>query len=120
MSDINYKLNDDVNNFIETIKVVKYKKHYNIINNTNKISDEYKINNTRESLWFINEDAILPYKVLILRDSSVNLMLPFLQILFKDIFLYWDHFKEIDKNLVNFYKPDYVLEIRTERFLNNF
>lgn len=55
-------------------------------------------------------------KVLILRDSSVNYLKDVLSVYFNEILLYWDHWF-FNRELVGGYKPDIILDIRTERFL---
>lgn len=34
------------------------------------------------------------------------------------MFLYWDH-GNLNKDLIKYYKPDLILEIRIERFIEN-
>jgi hypothetical protein len=46
------------------------------------------------------------------------MLVPFLSLYFKEIILYWDHWY-FNIDLINYFKPDFVFEIRTERFLNS-
>ena len=55
---------------------------------------------------------------MIFRDSSLHLLKNVLSIYFDETLLYWDHWF-FNKELVEWYKPDIILEIRTERFLEN-
>jgi hypothetical protein len=120
LNDNNYKLDIPKPASIESIKSINYTDNskIDIINLTHNIPDEFKFCEGRNSYHFINSKALIDNKILILRDSSTNLLLPYLHILFTDIFLYWDHYKPINNKLIEYYKPDYIFEIRTERFLN--
>jgi GT2 family glycosyltransferase/glycosyltransferase involved in cell wall biosynthesis len=83
-----------------------------------KIPDEFKICKTRETEYYYNPKSFTNLKVLILRDSSLKFLKDPLSIYFKEILLYWDHW-DFNQKLVEWYKPDLILEIRTERFLEN-
>ena len=55
-------------------------------------------------------------RVLILNDSSISFLKEVLSIYCKELLCYWDHWY-FNKELIEWYKPDIILEIRTERFL---
>jgi hypothetical protein len=72
----------------------------------------------RETEYYYNPDSFTDLRVLILRDSSLTYLKDSLSVYFKEMLLYWDHWI-FNKELVEWYKPDLILEIRTERFLEN-
>jgi len=120
LSDINYMLPEPRLFFEEKIKSVIYNDNnkISIIDLTNNIPNKYSKCKDRESLHYKNSKSLTELRVLILRDSSTNLLIPYLMLIFNEIFLYWDHFEPINLKLIEFYKPDIILDIRTERFLN--
>ncbi len=82
------------------------------------LPENLKINGIRETEYFKNLKGYKNLRVLIFRDSSLNLLKDTLSIYFKEILLYWDHWF-FTPELIEWYKPDIILEIRTERFLEN-
>lgn len=83
-----------------------------------KLPENFKWYGIRETEYFENPNAYKDLKVLIFRDSSLNTLKNTLSIYFKELLLYWDHWF-FTPELIDWYKPDIILEIRTERFLEN-
>ncbi len=83
-----------------------------------KIPEEFRYMSKRQSYYYVNENAILDKKALILHDSTtVKLMKTFIAA-YKEVFFYWDHWF-FNKELIDWFNPDDIIEIRTERFLEN-
>ena len=72
----------------------------------------------RKSHYYINDKALLDKKALILHDSATEKLMKTFIATYKEVFFYWDHWY-FNKDLINWFKPDDVIEIRTERFLEN-
>jgi GT2 family glycosyltransferase/glycosyltransferase involved in cell wall biosynthesis len=107
---------EDIKEYLnEKIKVFKNK--YLVDLNEN-IPEEFKMVGIRETEYYKNPEGLTNLKVLILIDSSLIYLKDMLSIYFKEILLYWDH-GIFNEEIVDWYKPDIVLEIRTERFLEN-
>ena len=83
------------------------------------IPDEFKYSKIRESEHIFNPESFSDLKVLIFRDSSTTNLKYYLSLYFREIFLYWDHM-DLNENIIEWYKPDVILEIRIERFLEFF
>ncbi|MDO5852001.1 MAG: hypothetical protein Q4Q23_05905 [Methanobacteriaceae archaeon] len=77
-----------------------------------------KFYSKRELLYYHNFDSFSNKKILVLRDSSAAYFINSLMVFGKEILFYWDYWK-LNKELIDWFKPDIVLEIRTERFLEN-
>jgi hypothetical protein len=82
------------------------------------LPEKFKFFDKRETDYYFNENSLTDLKVLVLRDSSTNYIKSIIPIYFKEVLLYWDHWI-FNKELVEWYKPDIILEIRTERLLEN-
>lgn len=82
------------------------------------LPEKFKFFDIRRTDYYLNENSFTNLKVLVLRDSSTNYIKGILSIYFKEVLLYWDHWI-FNKELVEWYKPDIILEIRTERFLKD-
>jgi len=87
-----------------------------LIDKTYALPEKYKFCFERETEYFLNKYSFTNLRVLILRDSTVNYLKTSLTIYFKEILVYWDHWI-FNKELIDWYKPDIILEIRTERLL---
>ena len=77
-----------------------------------------KFNGKRRVLHRLNENSFTDLKFLIFRDSSTNYLTNFLQLYCREILCHWDYWR-FNKELIEWYKPDVILEIRTERLLEN-
>jgi GT2 family glycosyltransferase/glycosyltransferase involved in cell wall biosynthesis len=102
--------------YIDEITIKLTKKY--LVNKKETLPEEFKIVGVRETEYYYNPDAFTDLRVLILRDSSLTYLKDSLSVYFKEMLLYWDHWI-FNKELVDWYKPDLILEIRTERFLEN-
>ncbi len=87
-------------------------------NVSDKIPEEFKFAGRRETSCLKNPKALKNLRVLILRDSSMVVLIETLSVYFSELLLYYDHWF-FNKELVEWYKPDMIIEIRTERFLEN-
>ena len=90
----------------------------NLKNLKNKIPQEFLTVHTRESEYYENEESFSDLRVLIFHDSSFNYLKWYFSFYFKEMFLYWDH-GNFNKSLIEWFKPDLILEVRIERFLEN-
>lgn len=81
------------------------------------IPDNFK-QSIRETVYYRNQKSFNDLKVLIFRDSSTLFLKDILSIYFREILLYWGYWS-FNKDLIEWYKPDIILEIKTERFLEN-
>jgi len=70
----------------------------------------------RDTLYLRNDNGFTNLKILILNDSSTNFLNNVLSIYFKEMIFYWDHWM-FNKEIIEWFKPDIIVEIRTERFL---
>ena len=77
-----------------------------------------KFNGKRKVIHRMNENSYSDLKFLIFRDSSTNYLTSFLQLYCREIMCYWDYWS-FNKEIIEWYKPDVILEIRTERLLEN-
>ena len=115
LSDINWSYS---NKYKENLK--RNKCVYLISKNSHslheKIPNEFKLCHNRKSLHYFNPNAYSDLKVLIFHDSTIISIYNYLTLYFKEIFLYWDH-GTINKELIKWYEPNLILEIRVERFL---
>lgn len=82
------------------------------------IPPEFKSMKKRETEYYKNKKSFTQQKVLIFRDSSLTFFKDVFSVYFKEMLLYWDYWY-FNEDLIKWYKPDIVLEIRTERFLEN-
>ncbi|MDO5851254.1 MAG: hypothetical protein Q4Q23_02055 [Methanobacteriaceae archaeon] len=80
------------------------------------IKEEFKKVKKRKSHNFYNLDSFTDLKVLVLRDSTYLRFMNMFNMFFRHVFTYWDHWM-FNKKLIEWYKPDLLIEIRTERFL---
>ncbi len=82
------------------------------------IPEEYRYVSKRKSEYYINPNSISDKKAIILRDSSTNSLTKSFISYYREVFFYWDHWY-FNKELVEWFSPDDVIEIRTERFIEN-
>ena len=88
-----------------------------IIDKTFSIPEEYKMFSSTESQYCHNENSVSDSSVLVLCDDSIKPLVPAI-LSYKDVFLYQDLWY-FNKDLVEWLKPDDILEIRAERTLEN-
>lgn len=82
------------------------------------IPEEFRKVSRRESFYYKNPNSISDKRALIYRDSSTIFLMPVFIAYYREVFFYWDHWY-FNRDLVEWFKPDDVIEIRTERLLNN-
>ena len=117
LSDANWgDLNTQTKNFFLEDAIIY--KNTNLKYISHNLPCKYKYVYLRETEYYLNDHSLSTKKLLIFRDSSATFLIPFLSVYFKEILLYWDHF-QFNTKLIEYYKPDYVFEIRTERFINH-
>jgi hypothetical protein len=90
----------------------------NIVNITDDLPEEFEKHGKRKAVLWKNEKSFSDQRVLIFRDSSTSLLASILAGYFREMLLYWDHWS-FNEELVEWYKPDLIVEIRTERFLEH-
>ena len=73
----------------------------------------------RDSFHVENKNSFSDLRVLIFRDSSFSMLAPFFALFFREMFIYWDHCTT-PLELIQWYKPDMILEIRIERFFEDY
>lgn len=108
--------NKERNEYINE-KSIMFKNKYRR-NLDKNLPEKYKLANKRETEYYENIQGLTNLKVLILRDSAYAFLKGPLSVYFKEILLYWDHWY-FNKELIEWYKPDIILDIKTERFLEN-
>lgn len=81
-----------------------------------EIPEEFRIFLKRPSVYIVNPDSISDKKALIFHGSSIIHMRPALSAYYREIFCYWDY-SYFNKDIVEWFKPDIVFELRIERFL---
>lgn len=82
------------------------------------IPDEFKFCGKRESFHIQNKDSFSDKRVLFFRDSSFISFIDYFSFYFREMFVYWDH-GSLNEELINYYNPDIIIELRTERFIDN-
>lgn len=82
------------------------------------IPEEFRHISRRESFLYYNRNSITDKRAVVLHDSTTLLLIDALTCYYREVFFYWDHWFFNDE-LIDWFNPDDVLEIRTERFLDN-
>jgi hypothetical protein len=90
-----------------------------LTNLSENIPKRFKYCGERKTEYYENKSSFKDLRVLIFRESSLIYLKDVLSIYFKEILLYWDHWY-FNREIIEWYKPDVILEIRTERFLENY
>ena len=80
------------------------------------IPKKFEVVNKSKSQWFKNNESFSKLRVLIFHDSTMIFLKNYLSFYFQEIFLYWDH-GTFNKDLIDWFNPDLILEIRIERFI---
>ena len=83
-----------------------------------EIPPEFRKVSNSFSEYYKNPNSLTDKKALIFRDSSTQKLLFTFLAYYREVFLYWDQWY-FNKNLIDWFKADDVIEIRTERFLDN-
>jgi hypothetical protein len=82
------------------------------------IPKEFRLFGVRPARYYRNENSVSDKKALIFHDSSTLKYINTISTYYRETFFYWDHWFFYN-DLVKWFKPDDVLEIRTERFFGN-
>ena len=80
--------------------------------------EEFKLYKKRPSLYFRNNQSISNKKLLLLSDSYAERLFHSFIAYYREVFAYWDHW-DFNEDVVKWYNPDDVVELRGERFLDN-
>jgi hypothetical protein len=87
-------------------------------NDLENIPEQFKFNSNRQTYYCSNEKSLTDKKILIFRDSSTEFLRNTMSIYPRELLCYWDHWC-FNRELIEWYNPDIILEIRTERLLDN-
>lgn len=90
----------------------------NLIEAFDEIPSEFNFDGVRKSEFFKNENSFSDLRVLVFRDSNTNLLKWFFSFYFREIFFYWDH-GYVNEDVIKWFNPDMIIELRTERLLEN-
>jgi len=82
------------------------------------LPDEFKQVKTRETIHLRNENSFSDKKLLSFGSSSNLLIKIPLLAYYREIICYWDHWY-FNQDLVDWFRPDDIMELRVERFLEN-
>ena len=82
------------------------------------IPEQFRCFNKRPSFYMKNPESISDKRVLIFHASSILNMRPLLATFYREIFCYWDY-SHFNKEIVEWFNPDEVFELRIERFLEH-
>ncbi len=83
-----------------------------------ELPPEFNKMGSRESIYYKNNNSISDKKAIILRDSTTDKMIHVFAAYYHEIIFYWDHYY-FDSDLIEYFGPDDVIELRTERFIAN-
>lgn len=83
-----------------------------------EIPEEFNYCLKRKSYHYYNKNSYSNKRVLIFHDSTIESLKPYLSFYFREMFLFWDH-GSLNEQLIKYYNPDIVLEIRVERFIKD-
>jgi hypothetical protein len=97
-------------------KQIFYSNKY--VQDMDNLPEQFKFNSKRQTYYCSNEKSLTDQKILIFRDSSTEFLRNTMSMYPKELLCYWDHWC-FNMELIEWYKPDIILEIRTERLLDN-
>lgn len=84
-----------------------------------KIDIKYRFCFSRPSIYVYNKDAMINKSILIYGDSTTsNKIYDLISFYFEKTFFYWNHFF-VNTDLIDAINPDVIIDIRTERLLDN-
>lgn len=118
LTERNWSYSEEEKNKFDEMTLISFKIPQDFIDADNDIPEEFDFDGVRKSEFFKNPNSFSDKRVLIFRDSSANLLKWFFSFYFKEVFFYWDH-GNINPNVIKWYKPDIIIELRTERLLDN-
>lgn len=117
LSEMNWSFSDDERLPYKNEKVVHFR-NKSLVDLKKNLPEQFKFNANRETHYYSNEKGFTDLKVLVFGDSTTFLLKDVLSTYFREILLYWDHWF-FYKELIEWYEPDIIIEIRTERLLEN-
>ena len=114
---INYKYEEPQPNiFIDNVKQILLGAH--IQDKSSSLPFKFKFIYSRQSVYHINNQPMIDKKILYFCDSTTfSFLSVYLSSIFKESLYYWDHWF-FNEEIIDYFKPDYIFEIRTERLLN--
>ena len=118
LTERNWSYSEEEKNKFDEMELISFKIPQDFIDADNDIPEEFDFDGVRKSEFFKNPNSFSDKRALIFRDSSANLLKWFFSFYFKEVFFYWDH-GNINPNVIKWYKPDIIIELRTERLLDN-
>ena len=118
LTERNWSYSEEEKNKFDERELISFKIPQDFLDVDNDIPEEFDFEGVRKSEFFKNPNSYSNKRVLIFRDSSANLLKWFFTYYFKEAFFYWDH-GNINPEVIRWYNPDIVIELRTERLLDN-
>ena len=97
---------------------LEYSDKYEYADNPVVMPEEFAKVGVRDSVYMRNRFSLSDMDCLLLRSSAANRYMDVLNVFFKSMFAYWDHWY-FNTDLIEWYNPDIVIELRPERFLEN-
>lgn len=97
---------------------LEYSNKYEYADDPFVMPEEFAKVRERESFYMRNRFSLSDKNCLLFRSSAANRYLDVLNVFFRSIFAYWDHWY-FNTDLIEWYKPDIIIELRPERFLEN-
>lgn len=118
LTERNWSYGEEEKNKFDSMELISFNIPQDFTNAENEIPEEFDFDGVRKSEFFKNQNSFSDKRVLIFRDSSANLLKWFFSFFFKEVFFYWDH-GNINPKVIEWFKPDMIIELRTERLLDN-
>lgn len=97
---------------------MEYSNQYEYADEAFVMPEEFAKVGRRDSFYMRNRFSLSDMKCLLFRSSAANRFMDPLNVFFKSIFAYWDHWY-FNTDLIEWYNPDVIIELRPERFLEN-
>ena len=91
---------------------------HDYINYNHLLPVKYRHCFLRDTIYLKGEKSFFKKKILIFGDSSIDRIIKMFEFFFQETIFYWNHWI-IPDDLIKTYKPDIIMDIRTERFLDN-
>ncbi|MGB7970080.1 MAG: hypothetical protein WCF28_10985 [Methanobacterium sp.] len=98
-------------------KQVYYSNKYSL-NLNHTIPAPFRFNSKRKTYYSYNRKSATKLKILVFRDSSAEFFRNTFSVYPRELLCYWDHWC-FNKDLIEWFQPDIILEVRTERLLDN-
>ena len=118
LNERNWSYSEEEKNKYDLMELISFKIPQKFIDADSEIPGEFHFDGVRKSEFYKNPDSFSKKRALIFRDSSANLLKWFFSYYFEEVFFYWDH-GNINLDVIQWFKPDIIIEMRTERLLDN-